>query len=165
MIVPLDVEAGKSLHQASPVVPLHRVVVAAAGLGPPDDDHRGALINSADVSHMTEIRVNLRDLNSPHSTVSHIEDTSYIAVFNICVSKDCLNFPELEKSLLSSRTSAKSVSSFWDHPPKTRIPSAVLQPGASPRAKPDPTTFQPPDPHLREGRSGQWLQGRSLHSS
>ena len=59
MIVPLDIETWQSLEQAGPVVSLHCAVVAAAALGPPDDDHRAAFVNSADVSRVTEIRLNL----------------------------------------------------------------------------------------------------------
>ena len=54
------------------------------------------------------------------------------------------------KSLSIRRVLFKSISFGGYHPPNTRIPSSIIQPGASPRGAPIPNTSHPPLLHLPE---------------
>ena len=54
------------------------------------------------------------------------------------------------KSLSIRRVLFKSISFGGYQPPNTRIPSSIIQPGASPRGAPLPNTSHPPLLHLPE---------------
>ena len=79
VVVPLDVEAGQSLHQARRVVPLHSPVVAAAGLGAADDDDGVSIVNSTDMSGQTDSQTTCLTTYSqlPHSSIGHIKGSTY----------------------------------------------------------------------------------------